>query len=98
MIKEIGYALLIAVFNASAGFLTTRLCLNKSWKAFTRAVFGSMAARYILTAAILWIVLSRESVNKLIFSLAFMIATFFAIMFEALLLHKAAIKDKNKKQ
>lgn len=88
MVKSILFAVILTLINAFSFWVIVKLAINKDWKSFNKLVFGSMAVRYFLTAGVVWVCLVNLELDKLAFSLTFLVSTFFLLMGEILLIHR----------
>jgi len=95
MEKAIIIAISITLFNALSSFIIIKIAMDKDWRSFNKLIFGSMAIRYFLTAGLVFICVVYMDLNKLAFSLTFLISTFFLLMFEILVIHKKRLKVSN---
>ena len=88
MVKSILFALVLTLINALSFWIIVKIAINKDWKSFNKLVFGSMVFRYFLTAGVVWVCLVNLELDKLAFSLTFLVSTFFLLMGEIILIHK----------
>ena len=88
MMKAILIAISLTLFNALTSFLIAKIAMNKDWKGFNKLIFGSMAVRYFLTAGFVWLCISYLELNKLAFSLTFLVSTFFLLIGEIIFIHR----------
>lgn len=77
-------AFALCLANATALIIIIRLNINKNWKKFTNIVFGSMAVRYFVVAAMVWFCLKILELHPAAFSFTFLISCFVFIFLEIL--------------
>jgi hypothetical protein len=77
---------LICLVNTTASVIIGMIAFRKPDK-FNKYIFGSLVTRYFVVLVILWMCLQYLDIDKFIFALIFIIATFIGIMIEILYFH-----------
>jgi len=95
MTKAILIALSLTLFNAISSYFVYKIALKKDWKSFNKLIFGSMAVRYFLTAALVWLSVVYLELDKLAFAMTFLCSTFFLLIGEILMIHRRQLLKKN---
>jgi hypothetical protein len=80
-------ALSLCLLNAGAAFIVILKAYKGEKENFTKLVLGSMVARYLIVAVLVWFCLKIINLDEFLFSLTFLIATFLLILAEILYLN-----------
>ena len=84
---SVGLAQAICIVNVLLGCLIARLTFHRKFEKFVGIVIGSMGARLIISAIIVWFCISVVRVNNVGFSISFCIGTFVFLFVEILYFH-----------
>lgn len=95
---SVGLAQAICIVNVLLGCLIARLTFHRKFEKFVGIVIGSMAARLIMAAIIVWVCISILKVNNVGFSISFCIGTFIFLFVEILYFHSLADSPEMKKR
>jgi hypothetical protein len=80
-------ALAISLINALVAVIIIKIAMNKEWTKFNKLIFGSMVSRYFIILILIWICFQIFDLDKLAFSLTFILSTFILLFLEILFLH-----------
>lgn len=84
MMLSIVLALALCLINIISSIIIYKIALKKEYHKFLKTVFSSLVIRYFLVIIIVWFCLKVLELDKLAFSITFLIATFMFIIIEIL--------------
>jgi preprotein translocase subunit SecD len=95
---SVGLAQVICIINVLLGCLIARLTFHKKFEKFVGIIIGSMAARLVASAIVVWFCISVVKVHNIGFSISFCIGTFIFLFVEIFYFHTLADSPEMKRR
>jgi len=83
-------AVSLTILNLIISIVIVNYAMKTDWNRLYKLVFGSMVAKYFVTAFLVWICLKYLDIDQFAFAITFLISTFVLIFVEILFIHNRA--------
>jgi hypothetical protein len=90
MVLAILIAVSLTILNLIFSIVIVNYAMKTDWNRLYKLVFGSIVAKYFVTAFLVWICLKYLDLDKFAFAITFLISTFIMIFVEILFIHYRA--------